>query len=136
MKFMFLNSLTDSEKSAFYTLAKSIIAADESIADREVILLTQYLQEMRMTVEQIRPFSFDEAVGIFTVADSEKGRQIYIELFALAMCDAADFAPEEAKLLSAIADKLDISEQTQIDLQDCVLSLLHVYGRMNELIKG
>ena len=136
MKFMFLNGLTDSEKSAFYTLAKSIIAADESIADREVILLTQYLQEMRMTVEQIRPFSFDEAVGIFTVADSEKCRQIYIELFALAMCDATDFAPEEAKLLSAIADKLDISEQTQIDLQDCVLSLLHVYGRMNELIKG
>ena len=136
MKFMFLNGLTDSEKSAFYTLAKSIIAADESIADREVILLTQYLQEMRMTVEQVRPFSFDEAVGIFTVADSEKGRQIYIELFALAMCDAADFAPEEAELLSSIAAKLDISEKTQNDLQDCVLSLLHVYGRMNELIKG
>ena len=136
MKFMFLNGLTDSEKSAFYTLAKGIIAVDESIADKEVILLTQYLREMSMTVEQVRPFSFDEAVGIFTVANSEKCRQIYIELFALAMCDAADFAPEEAELLSSIAAKLDISEKTQTDLQDCVLSLLHVYGRMNELIRG
>ena len=51
MKFMFLNGLKDSEKSAFYPLAKGIIAVDESIADKEVILLTQYLQEMNMTVE-------------------------------------------------------------------------------------
>ena len=89
-----------------------------------------------MTVEQVRPFSFDEAVGIFTVANSEKCRQIYIELFALAMCDDTDFMPEEAELLSYIAAKLDISEKTQTDLQDCVLSLLQVYGRMNELIRG
>ena len=51
------------------------------------------------------------------------------------MCDDTDFMPEEAELLSYIAAKLDISEKTQTDLQDCVLSLLHVYGRMNELIK-
>ena len=133
---MFLNGLTDYEKSAFYTLAKGTIDADENIADNETLLLEQYLQEMSMTVEQVRPLSFDEAVNIFSEASKEKGRQIYIELFALAMCDAADFAPEEAKLLSSIATKLDISEKTQTDLQDCVLSLLQVYGRMNELIKG
>ena len=132
---MFLNGLTDSEKSAFYTLAKGTIDADENIADNETLLLEQYLQEMSMTVEQVRPLSFDEAVNIFSEASKEKGRQIYIELFALAMCDT-DFAPEEAEFLSAIAAKLDISEKTQTDLQDCVLSLLQVYGRMNELIKG
>lgn len=131
---MYLGVFSDEEKSAFFSLAKSLVNSDNVVAENEVALLNQYLVEMGMDITQIIPLSFDESIDVFCHSELTTRRKVYVELFGLAMCDS-DFAQEEKELLLTIADKLDISEQAQSDIQNCVIDLLAVYSRMNELVK-
>lgn len=130
---MYLSNLTDEEKSAFFSLAKCIIDADNKVAENEETLLSQFLQEMSMDISQIIPLSLEGAIDVFCESGFPTRKQVYIELFGLVMCDS-DFAEEEKSLLSHIADKLGLSAQIQEDIQKCVMDLLGVYDRMNKIV--
>lgn len=132
---MFLNGFSGDEKSAFFSLAQCILDADKVVAENEEVLLAGFLHEMEMSIDQVDLLAFNEAVDVFSRADETTRRQMYIELFALAICDS-DFAPEEKELLSAIAVKLGISKEKEKDIQECIHDLLNVYSRLNALIKG
>ncbi len=131
---MYLAGFREEEKNAFFTLAKSIIDADNKITESEEILLNQFLSEMAIKIDQVKQLSFNEAVDVFKGAGSETKKQVYVELFALTMCDA-DFAEEEQNLLLDIANKLDIPEETQVEIRNCVVDLLSIYERMNKLVE-
>ena len=53
-KTMFLGSFTEKEKSAFYALAKGLIAADEVLDERETSLMEEYLEEMKISLDLIQ----------------------------------------------------------------------------------
>jgi len=131
---MFLSGFNYNEKCAFYSLAKKIAESDENISKNEVNLLNQYLDEMRLDIEQITDIKENDAVDIFLNSSNRVRKQVFIELFALTLCDN-EFAREEAELISHYANCLHISEQDQEKMRACVIDLLQVYSRMNSLVE-
>ena len=121
-------------KSAlFFSLAKIIAEADENISKNEDNLMRQYLDEMSLSIEQITDITADDAIEVFLNTGSRVRKQVFIELFALTLCDR-ELAKDEDELISHFADRLDISEQDQKELRACVIDLLQLYSRMNRLV--
>jgi uncharacterized tellurite resistance protein B-like protein len=118
----------------FFSLARNIVEADANISKNEDNLLNQYLDEMSLNIEQITDISEDDAIGTFLNTSSRVRKQVFIELFALTLCDN-ELAREEDELISRYADSLQISAQDQEKMRACVIDLLQVYGRMNSLVE-
>ncbi len=131
---MFLSGLNYNEKCAFFSLAKTIAEADENISKNEDNLLKQYLGEMGLNIDQITDITADEAINIFFTSSNRVRKQVFIELFALSLCDN-ELAREEDELISHYGNSLNISEQDQEDIRTCVIDLLQVYSRMNRLVE-
>lgn len=131
---MFLSGFDYNEKCAFFSLARNIVEADANISKNEDNLLNQYLDEMSLNIEQITDISEDDAIGTFLNTSSRVRKQVFIELFALTLCDN-ELAREEDELISRYADSLQISAQDQEKMRACVIDLLQVYGRMNSLVE-
>ena len=131
---MFLSGFNYNEKCAFFSLAKNIAEADENISKNEDNLLKQYLGEMSLNIEQITDITADDAIDTFLNSSSRVRKQVFIELFALTLCDN-EFAREEAELISHYANCLHISGQDQEEMKACVIDLLQVYSRMNKLVE-
>ena len=131
---MFLSGFDYNEKCAFFSLARNIVEADANISKNEDNLLNQYLDEMSLNIEQITDISEDDAIGTFLNSCSRVRKQVFIELFALTLCDN-ELAREEDELISRYADSLQISAQDQEKMRACVIDLLQVYGRMNSLVE-
>ncbi len=131
---MFLSGFNYNEKCAFFSLAKSIAEADENISKNEDNLLKQYLEEMSLNIEQITDITADDAIDTFLNSSNRVRKQVFIELFALSLCDN-ELAEEEDKLISHFGNSLNISEQDQENIRACVIDLLQVYSRMNRLVE-
>lgn len=131
---MFLSGFNYNEKCAFFSLAKSIAEADENISKNEDNLLKQYLEEMSLNIEHITDITADDAIDTFLNSSNRVRKQVFIELFALSLCDN-ELAEEEDKLISHFGNSLNISEQDQENIRACVIDLLQVYSRMNRLVE-
>ena len=84
---MFLSGFNYNEKCAFFSLAKCIAEADENISKNEDNLLKQYLDEMSLNIEQITDITADDAINTFLNSSNRVRKQVFIELFALTLCD-------------------------------------------------
>ena len=131
---MFLSGFDYNEKCAFFSLAKNIAEADENISKNEDNLLKQYLYEMNLNIEQITDITVEDAIDTFLNTSNRVRKQVFIELFALTLCDN-ELAREEDELISQYADCLHISKQDQEEMKACVIELLQVYSRMNRLVE-
>ena len=131
---MFLSGLNHNEKCAFFSLAKSIAEADKNLSKNEDDLLKQFLVEMSLNIEQITDITADDAINTFLNSSNRVRKQVFIELFALSLCDN-ELAEEEDKLISHFGNSLNISEQDQENIRACVIDLLQVYSRMNRLVE-
>lgn len=131
---MFLSGFNYNEKCAFFSLAKNLAEADEIISKNEDNLLKQYLDEMSLNIEQITYITADDAINTFLNSSNKVRKQVFIELFALTLCDN-EFAREEAELISHYANCVHISGQNQEEMKACVIDLLQVYSRMNKLVE-
>ena len=131
---MFLSGFDYNEKCAFFSLAKNIAEADENISKNEDNLLKQYLYEMNLNIEQITDITVEDSIDTFLNTSNRVRKQVFIELFALTLCDN-ELAREEDELISQYADCLHISKQDQEEMKACVIELLQVYSRMNRLVE-
>ena len=131
---MFLSGFNYNEKCAFFSLAKCIAEADENISKNEDNLLKQYLGEMNLNIDQITDITPDDAIGTFLNSSNRVRKQVFIELFALTLCDN-ELAREEDELISHYGNSLNIAEQDQENIRACVIDLLQVYSRMNRLVE-
>ena len=131
---MFLSGFDYNEKCAFFSLAKNIAEADENISKNEDNLLKQYLYEMNLNIEQITDITVEDSIDTFLNTSNRVRKQVFIELFALTLCDN-ELAREEDELISQYADCLHISKQDQEEMKACVIDLLQVYSRMNRLVE-
>ena len=130
---MFLSGFNYNEKCAFFSLAKTIAEADENISKYEDNLLNQYLGEMSLTIEQITDVTAEDAINTFLNSSNRVRKQVFIELFALTLCDN-ELAKEEDELITHYAECLHISKQDQGVMKACIVDLLQVYSRMNSLV--
>ena len=131
---MFLNLLNEKEKRGFLTLAKELMKADGIITDSESQVLSVYVNEMQIPLAASEENNQIEEV-IADIASSstvEIKRIVYLELMALALCDA-NYAKEEKLLLDHIAEKFNLSEdfkQSSVSLSDryinSYISLVHL----------
>lgn len=131
---MFLKTLNNDEKNAFYYLADSLVKADRRIAENEELLMNQFLEEMGISIEEVKDLSEEDAIKVFLQDDKRVRKQIFIELLALGLSDNA-LADEETELMSKYADSLEISLSEFNDLKKCVMDLVSVYNQMYKLIE-
>lgn len=104
---MYLGRLLNDEKSAFYSLAYAVAAAEEGVSDAEASILNAALGEMAIT-KPIAVLSQDEACGAFVRPEAK--RIALLELMMVAMIDGT-IAEKELDTIQSIAEKLGVMSQ-------------------------
>lgn len=107
---MFLNLLKPDEKNAFLTLAKKVIAADQVIAEKEMILLESMKKELEIPEEQIHELSGTIPELCMRFASSKSKVSALMELIGIGFVDGK-FVYEEQEMIYDIAGYMGISKE-------------------------
>lgn len=125
---MFLQTLSNNEKQAFWCIANDMILADEVLAEQEKDFLNIYQQEMQLKDAPVL-LTWTEALQLFDKSSTITKKQVYVELYALADCDG-EIAKTERDMLSALADKFGINSQKAEELEACIQELKIAYQKI------
>ncbi|MBE5898810.1 MAG: TerB family tellurite resistance protein [Lachnospiraceae bacterium] len=130
---MFLKSLMQGEKFAFYSIAKYLVSIDGEYSAEEQNLMNGFLQEMELNESQISHIKPEDAIEMLTFSSPSTRRKIYIELIGVTLCDEY-LHDDERKYLDRIANDFLIDEDTRNKLFDLVTQLLNLYKSMHTLV--
>lgn len=130
---MFLKSLMQGEKFAFYSIAKYLVSIDGEYSAEEQNLMNGFLQEMELNESQISHIKPEDAIEMLTYSTESTRRKIYIELIGVTLCDEY-LHDDERKYLDRIANDFLIDEDTRNKLFDLVTQLLNLYKSMHTLV--
>ena len=130
---MFLKSLMQGEKFAFYSIAKYLVSIDGEYSAEEQNLMNGFLQEMELDESQISHIKPEDAIEMLTFSSPSTRRKIYIELIGVTLCDEY-LHDDERKYLDRIANDFLIDEDTRNKLFDLVTQLLNLYKSMHTLV--
>ncbi len=130
---MFLNQLKGKERDAFMFLAHTIILSDGIIVQQEKDMMQAYCLEMALESYDYNKEFENEAWDILCSLSSTIKKSLYIEFYALAICEG-DFSESEKLLLKNICKKFDISLDESKELQKSMDELNEVYAQMHRLI--
>ena len=131
---MFLNSLNIEEKNAFYSIALDVISADGILSSKEELLLSQYLEEMNIDRSSVKPVVLEDALDVIKASGDSISKKIYLELYALSMCDE-DFNESEKQLLEYIALWLGLTRETASEIHGLVDELLLIYRKIGNAVQ-
>ena len=131
---MFLNSLNIEEKNAFYSIALDVISADGILSSKEELLLSQYLEEMNIDRGSVKPVVLEDALDVIKASGDSLSKKIYLELYALSMCDE-DFNESEKQLLEYIALWLGLTRETASEIHGLVDELLLIYRKIGNAVQ-
>ena len=131
---MFLNSLNMEEKNAFYSIALDVISADGILSSKEELLLSQYLEEMNIDRDSVKPVVLEDALDVIKASGDSISKKIYLELYALSMCDE-DFNESEKQLLEYIALWLGLTRETASEIHGLVDELLLIYRKIGNAVQ-
>ena len=131
---MFLNSLNIEEKNAFYSIALDVISADGILSSKEELLLSQYLEEMNIDRDSVKPVVLEDALDVIKASGDSISKKIYLELYALSMCDE-DFSESEKQLLEYIALWLGLTWETASEIHSLVDELLLIYRKIGNAVQ-
>ena len=131
---MFLNSLNIEEKNAFYSIALDVISADGILSSKEELLLSQYLEEMNIDRGSVKPVVLEDALDVIKASGDSISKKIYLELYALSMCDE-DFSESEKQLLEYIALWLGLTRETASEIHSPVDELLLIYRKIGNAVQ-
>ena len=131
---MFLNSLNMEEKNAFYSIALDVISADGILSSKEELLLSQYLEEMNIDRSSVKPVVLEDALDVIKASGDSISKKIYLELYALSMCDE-DFNESEKQLLEYIALWLGLTRETASEIHGLVDELLLIYRKIGNAVQ-
>ena len=130
---MFLDAFSRNEKYAFLSLAKKVILADNIVEEEEENLFALYLQEMQMEKSEVEYITEEAAYSVFMESSETVRRQTLIELISLSMCDNR-YDEAEKSIIEIIAHQLNVSRSLLTQMTDCVIELLDIYKKLNEII--
>ena len=130
---MFLNQLKGEECRSFMHLAYEMMLSDGIIAQEEKDMISAYTDEMRLeSYEHNKGFEKD-AYRILSKLPNSLKRELYIELYALAICEG-DFDEEEKKLLKKTSSEFKITDEKCRELEKMLDKLNQVYSEMYGII--
>ena len=131
---MFLDAFNRKEKLAFLPLAKKVMLADNRIEEEEQNLFALYLQEMQLRESEVEYLTEEAAYSVFQESTETIRRQTLIELISLSMCDNQYDAAEKSTI-ETIAQQLNVSSTVLAHMTSCVIELLDIYKKLNEIIE-
>ncbi len=129
---MFLKSLMQGEKFAFYSIVKYLVTLDGEFAKEEMNLMDEFLQEMQLEKEQVPDISPEDAIDMLKFSTPSTRKKIYIELIAATLCDEY-LHIDEKEYLERIANDFLIDDELRDKLFETVKELLEIYKRMRIL---
>lgn len=129
---MYLNSLTQEEKCAFYSIANSIISADGLIREKEAEMMQKYLEEMELT-DALPVQSFDDALAMLENTAQTTKRKLYFELVGITMCDD-EYERKEKSVLTKISDSFGLLREEASEIAACVAQFNELQQKLDYII--
>ncbi len=130
---MYLKSLMQGEKYAFYSVVMHMVSIDGVVSDVERTLVNGFLDEMDLSEEGIPDISFDDAIDMFTYSSFSVRKKVYFELVGVALCDELLHVDEKG-FLEEVALRFKIDEGVKNSLFETVQELLGVYKKMQAIV--
>ncbi len=126
---MFLSSLTEKQKEAFFCLAHTIVVSDGELSVGEQVMMEDMRREMGLRIE-FEPHYLD-VDGTQDVFDSKRSRTIVlVSLIRLGYADGA-FEIEEQSFLNVLCNAFEISENEFVLIENWVRRLIALEREAN-----
>ncbi len=126
---MFLSSLTEKQKEAFFCLAHTIVVSDGELSVGEQLMMEDMRREMGLRIE-FEPHYLD-VDGTQDVFDSKRSRTIVlVSLIRLGYADGA-FEIEEQSFLNVLCNAFEISENEFVLIENWVRRLIALEREAN-----
>ncbi len=126
---MFLSSLTEKQKEAFFCLAHTIVVSDGELSVGEQVMMEDMRREMGLRID-FEPHYLD-VDGTQDVFDTKRSRTIVlISLIRLGYADGA-FEIEEQSFLTVLCNVFEISETEFVLIENWVRRLIALEREAN-----
>lgn len=129
---MYLKSLTQEEKCAFYSIAGSIVSCDGIVWEKEEAMLQQALEEMGLR-DPLPVLPLDEALAMLEQAEPATKRKLYFELVGITMGDD-EYTRREKAVLARIIDSFGLSREEAGEIAACVAQFTELRQRLDYII--
>ncbi len=132
---MYLNRWSQNEQKAFFVLADKVMCIDDKVEDVELDMIHAYLQEIHKNEDFIQNLNLSEeqAGEIFMSASSSVQKEVYIELYALAVCNS-EYAQVEKEYMNQLGEAWEISEAVRCKIQEHIDQLNKIYLSLEKII--
>ncbi|MBV4416537.1 hypothetical protein [Clostridium tyrobutyricum] len=126
---MFLNGLTQEERTKFMELVYYIANIDGDYAEEEKELIKNYQVELNMSVLPKMTDSIDDLVSYFAGKSEGLKKIIIFEIYGLIMSDDS-ISPKEKEIVDDIDRTFGIEVSTMSMIKDLVKKLKNVYDKI------
>lgn len=130
---MFLANLPEEQKKAFLSLAQAMISADGVLNEDETEMMEQYRKEMALPAGETEAQPVESVMAAFKGASAGVKKQIVFELLALAYVDN-DYAEQEKRMLEKVVREFDLDGKFLDKCKPCVVELVDLYERIEQLV--
>lgn len=123
---MFLNELNKKEAIDFIKIVETLAKIDDTFAQSEKELLSEYIEELSLTNETIESLDFEASVKELVSSTDRIRNIIYFELVGLALADGS-YDEKEVEFLNNLAVQFNISTKKQKEFIDYFKIVKEVY---------
>ena len=132
---MYLNYLSQREKSIFLKLSHVISEADGIVLENEMRLIHQYAEEMQISPEEMAEEDVDSILAEISNNSTNKAKRIiFAELLAIALIDD-NYEGSEIAFMRKIADVLNISPKIEFQISNAVYNYVRACDYMVRVIE-
>lgn len=123
---MFLNELNKKEAIDFINIVETLAKIDDTFAQSEKELISEYIEELSLTNETIENLDFESSVKELVSSTDRIRNIIYFELVGLALADGS-YDEKEVEFLNNLAAQFNISTKKQKEFIDYFKIVKEVY---------
>lgn len=123
---MFLNELNKREAIDFINIVETLAKIDDTFAQSEKELISEYIEELSLTNETIENLDFESSVKELVSSTDRIRNIIYFELVGLALADGS-YDEKEVEFLNNLAAQFNISTKKQKEFIDYFKIVKEVY---------
>ncbi len=131
---MLLNQLGTEEKEAFISLVVNAANANEIVEDEENRMIEDYFREMEIPPTDLRVRkSMDDVISVFSNSTERSKRIALLELIGLMYADG-DYDENEQNFVKNFAEKIDLSDETEKNIENVLIQYLEVIQKVCEAV--
>lgn len=131
---MFLNRLSEEEKTGFLELAHHVARSDNDFSEDQKAIIEKYCMEMQMEDIVYDEDTFDIYTTLDKIQNHRSRKIVLLEIMALIYSD--DFLHEgERKVLEKMLEEFDLNYNLSIVYTQWAKTMLSLYTQGNALIE-